>query len=213
MTDTAVKITTDNPKLITVVPFPGTYGSWFDLDEVTPDPDMSEKQIEAFWESFDFSAWINELAKEYTSLYSAELSDILQDRYDTSGEYPDLLVFESVTSPRQYNFSTDTIYAYIKPKFVELLYSYATKNTDLLQHVITERLTPYPGFSPSYSNRIEDWLDRNPLEFDHNEIETLILVLLLDPNGGDLAEQTPQSDIEDTILEYIYCNTDLLTVG
>jgi hypothetical protein len=94
------------------------------------------------------------------------------------------LKFESVSSPRYYNFETDRVFAEVSDEAVAELFSKVSKDT--LAKVIKERHTSYDGFISYYSNRVEEWLAKPLDEWDHNELETLLLAFLEDANVEDL---------------------------
>lgn len=102
------------------------------------------------------------------------------------------LTFESMTSPCEYNFATDRVFANIPVTAVRAMFERSAADShERLAEVIKERFTSYDGFSSYYDNDLESWLAKDVLEWDHNEIETLLLACL--PADSD--------DFEGSILE------------
>lgn len=83
------------------------------------------------------------------------------------------LKFESMSSPREYNFATDRIFCHISDEVVHSLFDGADR--EKLAKVIRERFTSYDGFISFYSNYLPDWLETDVDEWDHNELCTLLM--------------------------------------
>lgn len=89
------------------------------------------------------------------------------------------LTFESMSSPREYNFVTDRVFAHISPTSVKALFDRSVAdNHERLRETIKERHTSRSGFCSYYSNDPDTWLGRDVLTWDHNEIETLLLAVM-----------------------------------
>jgi len=113
-------------------------------------------------------AW-STIALEYSQLYVEALKDELKTEHDIS---LDSLKFESLTSPREYNFETDRIFCHISQKDVEALRALVTD--EQLAAVIAKRCTSRSGFISHYSNDLAEW-DSEPLEqWDHNQLNILL---------------------------------------
>lgn len=85
------------------------------------------------------------------------------------------LTFESMDSPREYNFTTDRIYAHIPVSVVRKLWAISKAESHVrLKARIAESFTSRDGFHSYYANGLRDeWL--NPVtEYDHNQLCTLI---------------------------------------
>lgn len=84
-------------------------------------------------------------------------------------------IWESMTSPREYNFATDRAFAYVPTSVVEMLFERSAKEEHkTLAKVIKDTFTSYDGFMSFYPSYIEAWLEKPLAEWDHNEIGTLI---------------------------------------
>ena len=166
--------------LIINIPFAGFYNSWYsgELDAVQErfveyeveknpglDPDIPNN---ALWHCADYGKAYDHIARAYVDQFNQHLID----------EYElDLgLKFESMQSPREYNFETDRIFCEISEENVRKLRSVVSDPA--LRQAIKERFTSRSGFISSYPNNLEDW---PPLEqWDHNELGTLLVALLDD---------------------------------
>jgi len=167
------------------IPFAGFYNSWYsaELDAVQErfveyeveknpglDPDIPN---EALWHCADYGKAYDHIARAYVD----QFNQYILDEYEI-----DLgLKFESMQSPREYNFETDRIFCEISEENVRKLRS--AVSDPALRHAIKERFTSRSGFIFSYPNRLEDW---PPLEqWDHNELGTLLVALLDDTEDWD----------------------------
>lgn len=81
------------------------------------------------------------------------------------------LEFESMTSPKEYNFKTDRIFAHIDEADVEELKRKV--DHDKMKELVKRKFTSYDGFRSFYDNNYDNWLKQEE-PFDHNQIETLI---------------------------------------
>lgn len=127
-----------------------------------------ETYHQIIWDACDFQEMRLALSKAYID----ELNDYVESNTDLKVNFK----FESLVSPREYNFSTDRLFAYVSNEVIKALYD----NTSLmaLSQAIKERHSSYDGFISHYSNDLEDWLE-NPLgEWDYNELGTLFVAFL-----------------------------------
>lgn len=92
------------------------------------------------------------------------------------------LKYESMESPREYNFSTDRLFAYISES--DLLSVYERTDKDNLAATARCHLTPRDGFIPHYSSDIEDWPE-DVREWDHNLIQLLLETFFEQEKGDD----------------------------
>jgi hypothetical protein len=151
---------------ISTIPFGGFYNSIHDseidntLERMFSDRDTGNERNEgleqAFYRKCDFSVVHLDYAKAYAEAFA--------DKFEIKAE------FESMSSPKEYNFTTDRIFITIADSEVVRLHSLV--KADELDKVAKERFTSYDGFSSSYSNDVGDW---GPVaEWDHNQIGALI---------------------------------------
>lgn len=84
-------------------------------------------------------------------------------------------VYESMTSPREYNFETDRVFAWVPVNVIEALFATsAVSNHETLVECIKESFTSRSGFMSFYPNDLETWLEKPLDEWDHNEMMTLV---------------------------------------
>lgn len=84
------------------------------------------------------------------------------------------LAFESMESPREYNFTTDALYVTVNDPALLML---RTRPSNL-DAVIAERFTSGPGFHSFYSNDPDAWRAKPLDEWDHNELGALLTAFL-----------------------------------
>lgn len=119
----------------------------------------------------DYGAAYLDVAKRYVQ----EFNDIASDETGIALS----LEWESMSSPREYNFTTDRLFAHIPIEAVEALFALsASEDHKRLRACIVERFTSRDGFSSFYSNDLDDWLDKSVSEWDHNELGTLLMCLV-----------------------------------
>ncbi len=81
------------------------------------------------------------------------------------------IIFDKMISPREYNFYTDRIFAWIdRQDLYEMLFAVDFADLDKL---IRARLTSRSGFVSWYSNSLDQWPESLD-EWDHNQIGTLL---------------------------------------
>lgn len=99
------------------------------------------------------------------------------------------LQFAEMTSPREFNFATDRIFASIPFYIAQRLFKMSRDDGHReLSNVIAERFTSYDGFISGYSNRLADWLATPLAAWDHNELGTL-LIACLELQGADWGDR------------------------
>ena len=196
-TTTATKTVTE------ILFFEGCYGSWYDLNEIDSDEEATEQQIEEFWANYDFKAWLNELGEEYIDALNAAIIELLNHEFDIES-YPSVLVsFESTSSPKFYNFGTDRLFCHINPWLLNKCIEYAHNNRANFDTYLKANFSNRPGFISHYSDRVSDWLDKDPDRLTHIEAGSY-LEFFLSPY---------LEDIKYDIYDHIRGNTDLLFVG
>jgi hypothetical protein len=172
--------------MIINIPFAGFYNSKYssELDAVQErfveyeveknpglDPDIPNN---ALWHCADYGKAYDYIAKAYADTFN----DHLRTEYELDLD----LKFESMQSPREYNFETDRIFCGISEENVRKLRS--AVSDPALRQAIRERFTSRSGFIPSYPNHLNAW-NPNPLLWDHNELGTLLVALLDDTEDWD----------------------------
>ena len=125
-------------------------------------PDNKDK-LGDYWEFANYKKMRLWLAEDYVEYFSGE-TDIS-------------LSFKELISPREYNFTTDRVIAYIPLSDVIRIVDQVKKDQKTLLSVLS-RHTSRSGFSSFYSDDLEHWLSLDPRELDEVEIETFILAFL-----------------------------------
>jgi hypothetical protein len=148
----------------TTLPFSGFYESYHSatideaIDTVCMDDngDINDDLANLIYHHCDFNAVRLNYAKEYCAAFSKHFNVALS--------------FESIKSPREYNFSTDVIYCDISLDEVKRLFDSCDKAE--LSKFIENKFASYEGFISHYSNDLDDWGDIE--SFDHNQIGAII---------------------------------------
>lgn len=110
--------------------------------------------------------------------------------------------FESMDSPREYNFTTDRVYAHIPLAVMRhILRQSKAEGHATLARVIADNFTSRDGFSSFYSNDAADWLAKPLQDWDHNELGHLLMAGLalagLDPESDEFGYEVTDKVIED----------------
>ena len=120
----------------------------------------------ALFEVTNHSKYRDYMARAYASEFASWLS--------ASIDSPDMAFeFEMTSSPREYNFETDRLFA--KFALSDLQRVYDTLPSETLAAVIADNCTSYDGFSSFYSADADDWTGKPLAEWDHNELGILML--------------------------------------
>ena len=176
--------------MLTTIPFSGFYDSLHDsaiesiIKSIFSDDNGTARQalVSKAQDATDWRMVHNAYAAEYAAAFSAEFNLSLQ--------------FESLKSPREYNFSTDIIYCTISAEEASRLF--ATCDKTLLSEIAHYTFTSRAGFVSFYDPDFTKWGDI--LTWDHNQLGTLI--------RAHVAEQNPDFDawVELELMESAWCN-------
>lgn len=162
--------------MLTTLPFAGFYNSKWDgeLDnvennfienEVENDYTLDESEVSVLVDKCrQYGTQIEYVAEEYVGYFNEKFKE--EFGIDLK------LRFESLKSPREHNFTTDVIYAYIDEEVVRRLLD--DLEDSKLADMIRERFTSRSGFISFYPNRIERWKAKPIAEWDHNEVGTIL---------------------------------------
>ncbi len=185
-------------KLEINLPFSGFYNSYHDAvfddmlerdlayygDELGASDEELEKLSELYWDA-DFNKVHSSYLSEYLPAFTSELSDLTGVTVE--------LTFDKLVSPKEYNFTTDTLAAFISKDSVKALYEAVDK--DNLASWVKERHSSRDGFISFYSNSLEEWLEKPAVDWDHNQLETLIYAFFDDMAEFDEWESSIVFDI------------------
>jgi len=201
-----------NGRRLICLPFQGFYESWYsqalDAEEsqwIEYEADERQKEegvpehlrlasheyVDILFAVTDYGECHRAVAKTYVGAFN----DVFEDessRYDVVGGerkfIPGIklgLEFESLQSPKFYNFETDRIFAYISDESISQLWKINEADQfESLSRVLMDRHTSYSGFHSYYKNELNAWLEKPLDEWDHNELSSLLLGALA-TFGGD----------------------------
>ncbi len=132
----------------------------------------------------DYGSMQNEYCAEYVKKFAEDNNIKLE--------------FETLQSPREYNFTTDRIFCYISVEEVARLLSIVDR--EKLAALIKEKFTSRDGFMSHYSPYIEEWTLNAPDMLDHNEIGTIIECV----TGPHIEEENEKYPYVLTLMENFY---------
>ncbi len=163
------------------IPFEGFYNSYLGsmIDEIE-DMELSRYSV----------------AKIYAQAYSRMLS--VGDSGGAGIGFDAGLEFVRLQSPREYNSTTDRILCEIPVGTISAIY-YSVK-VSTLDKVIKDRHSSRDGFVSFYSDSIGDWINQGALNFDENQLETLLIAYMVDAGFSE----DWQLDIAHDIIPCIY---------
>lgn len=176
-------------KHLTTLPFSGFYYSLHDsaldgaLNQIFADRStgctVNQDLVQRACDRMDWRAVHTTYAKEYCENFSHEFVPV---------------EFDELSSPREYNFTTDRIFAYISTETLRLVF--LSVDTEHLRRKIRENHTSRSGFCSFYANTLEAWPE-DVTEWDHNQIGTLMQAFV----GDDFDQYR-----EDALMEDSRCN-------
>ncbi len=121
------------------------------------------------WDDFKFTQdWVG-YCKSYVNAISSEIGLKLE--------------FMELTSPREYNFSTDQISVFITNEDLEKISTVI--NSDTLKNLIKKRFTSRDGFSSWYSNNVEEWKEKEIKDWNCVELGTLLDAWIIENESQD----------------------------
>lgn len=160
----------ENKQILVRIPFSGFYCSiWsYQIDgceENEIEYYNGENNTEKTYDDFDvdYRAIFNSIASEYCFYWGQQLAQNIG--FNTGEDIEVYFNFESLQSPKYYNFETDAIFAYCDFEKFKELYNYLAKYG--FKEWLWERMKPCSGFIPHYSNCLEDW--GNLETWDYNQ--------------------------------------------
>lgn len=161
--------------MLAVIPFSGFYNSLHssELDralEMMFSDDSGNPNDGLVFRAFDLVQWRNVHAA-----YAAHYAAAFCEEFEITGA-----AFESMTSPREYNFETDRIFITLPESEVTRMLTETPRET--LDAVATEMFTSRSGFISYYPPDVDSW---GPVaEWDHNQCFALLLAYVLHMRDG-----------------------------
>jgi len=154
----------------TTIPFQGFYETVHDMyidDAINSNFDDREGSgaNKTPWElDLNYSQAMQEYSRLYVQAFASELNIKLE--------------YESLSSPKEYNFTTDRLFCDISES--EVLRLWGTVDKEAFERHIKDKFSDRDGFISFYQNTLKDngglrtaW-DKDPLQWDHNQVGTLI---------------------------------------
>ena len=137
--------------------FPGFYESEcqdqldqcfeMDLEQLESEYGATKDQTDRFAELADDTLDWKAIHLAYAKSFVEGLNNLLE---------PDIeLQFEKMTSPREYNFSTDAIFVKMSQSALKKILAETPK--EALEKLIKAQYTSYDGFQSYYPNSLKDW--------------------------------------------------------
>lgn len=173
--------------MLTTVPFAGFYYTWHDdafdqcfermlADDSGNQFDRGDLEMRAF----DAVKW-HEAQTAYGMRYIERVAE----------EFEIDMKPESMVSPKEYNFTTDRLFAHIPVKEVRRLFKVTPR--DIFTAVVKEEFTSRDGFSSSYPN---DWAEWPTIpNWDHNHAGALVKAYIRWKNGGEDMDQSKEVNL------------------
>ncbi len=163
-------------KTIAAIPFRGFYNSSYSY---AIDSEM-ENSIDYYYKEYELTeAQRDTLANGYLE------KNVSEFYYNVSKDYAESFIyeieretgltlnarFESMESPKEYNFQTDRLFIELPEASAIAFVNYILANhKEELEKLIAQRFTSRSGFISHYDNTLEAWGD--PSEWDYNQLGT-----------------------------------------
>lgn len=137
--------------------------------EIESEAEYNGKEIEWLMDRYDFQAAMKAMSQAWVLAFSEEL------------EIP--LEYDSLSSPKEYNFTTDRVFALIPLAEVKKLES--VRHSEEFKTILKKWFTSYDGFCSFYESNPnhDDW--QKPIEeWDHNELSALLAAKVIQEFGS-----------------------------
>lgn len=128
------------------------------------------------WEIADYRCLVTDYSAAHRAYAESFVKYMGQKLEEETGESIPW-TFESVRSPREYNFQTDRLFVTIPESFARKMRHDVSDSE--LAGMIRQNHTSRDGFASYYSNDFIDWKDKAPESYDHNELMTLFQAWLV----------------------------------
>ena len=163
-------------KAIATIPFQGFYNSLYSyaiegeiessLEWFSEEYQLTEAQRDTLANGYlekNVSEFYYNVAKDYAEAFIYEIERETGLSLDAK--------FESMESPREYNFQTDRIFIELTEASAVAFVDYILANhKEQLEKLIAQNFTSRDGFWSNYDNTLEAWGD--PSEWDYNQLGT-----------------------------------------
>ncbi|MDO8839635.1 MAG: hypothetical protein Q7V31_11970 [Parvibaculum sp.] len=204
----------ETDKVLVCLPFPGFYESAYSEALDAEEEQHIENAVETdAWElpdelRLDADVFITAICNARHAI-SSGYEIIAEDYVAAFTHFADdhcgvalPLAFESMTSPRFYNFETDRLFAHASRWSVSEMFARSAWNGHaLLAELIADTFTSYDGFISGYPNALATWLEKPLDDWDHNEVAVLIVAALAATAGDKLPAF--QRTLRDGLYDYV----------
>jgi hypothetical protein len=170
--------------------FEGFRESIFDLD---PTQFCEDHDTDYYSLEIDYKSYQTDVAKAICVEIGKQMSDFIG-----------LIKFQSLESPKYYNFENDSINVLIGP-IKENISNYIYENKEAFCKYLKENYTSFDGFISSHSNSFDEWecLTKNFRSFKvHSHYLGSILQFIAENEG--ITESDLYYDVMESIDEYEY---------
>jgi hypothetical protein len=160
--------------MLTTIPFSGFYESMHDrqiddaLEQMVSDSSGCHPVSERI--SSDLWMHVNTPMVEYTKAFVDSFTALLNGESGLEVK----LEWESIKSPRYYNFETDRVFATVSLSDVQAMFRAVDRT--ILDKVAADSFTSCSGFISHYSPNWRTW--GSMTEWDHNQVGTLVSALV-----------------------------------
>ncbi|AOR76525.1 hypothetical protein [Novosphingobium resinovorum] len=145
------------------------------------------------FDCMDYGGAHRSMAADYVAAFDQWATENLETPAGT-------FTFESMDSPREYNFRTDRVYATVPLAAMESLYR--SLDLEKLAAVIAERHSSRSGFISFYPDDVDEWQGKEFAEFDHNEMGT-ILCAAIASREAENPDETCCYAVDESSYEYV----------
>ena len=139
--------------------FDGFYNSIFDADgEDDEIQHINEEREKIGLEpiTYDDCEWDY---KEYNLRVSEKCVEVIEEELNDLLNIDMNITFESLQSPKYYNYSTDSINIEIEMESLDVILEYLEENKENFTKYIKDRYTSYDGFTSFKSNDSDLWVE------------------------------------------------------
>src|SRR5690606_16195223 len=137
------------------------------LAQLFQDDDGESHMPDELWMEFTLDK------ESYCKLYVDWLKEYLLEEQEL--DLPSM-AFESVHSPREYNFETDSLNVTIDEEDFAKIKAIALERQAALKETIRETFRSRDGFIPFYSNDPQEWLETPMSEWDEIQLGIVLTV-------------------------------------
>lgn len=129
---------------------------------------------------FDYKAYEKRVAEKCVEVIEREINDVLETKM--------VFNFQAVSSPREYNFTNDSINIEVELESLNAIKDYLRENQSNFAEHLKERYTSYDGFISSYSINIIEWFTMLDNEEKLNHVLGSVMDFILSNEGYEVID-------------------------